>query len=384
MSGTHALIAPSSLGLTVACNASVSLQAAIPPLPETDEEAEGTAAHIVAGWAASGVNFEFGQKFTSGGRDWLIDIDMYNGAKLYAKALGGFSTFLRVEDAVKCSRIHPEHCRGTPDAWRYFPEGTAESNGLPLLRVGDYKYGFRYVEVFENYQLLAYAVGVMERLGLSDNEGLMLEFILVQPRSYHRDGPVKIWRALAQNVRGLVNIANSAAHAALGPDPIARTGNHCIDCRARHRCATLQQSTASIVDFSSVAELQPDNPVAMGNELHTLDAAIARLQARRTGLAVAVDAVLRAGQRTPWYELQPARSNLKWKEGATPELIRDMGELFGVRTIKPLEPITPRQAIDAGIDESVIVPHYAERPPAHLVVKPTDTKAVDKVFNQKP
>lgn len=367
----HAPIQPSSLALTVACNASVQLQASVPASPDTEEEAEGKAAHLVAMWAAQGKPFDIGTKFKHEGREWTVDIDMYNGAKLYARVLSELGNNWRLEDPVKCSRIHPTHCWGTPDAW----------NKPGVLHVGDYKYGHRFVEVFENYQLIAYAVGVMERLNIHDDTNVMCEFHIVQPRSYHRDGPVRTWKVPAMDLRPLVNIARNAAERALLPNPTATTGQHCIDCRARHVCATLKNSVDSIVDYSNTAELAPLDIAAMGSELRILDAAKQRLEARRTGLAVMVEATLRAGQRVPHYELRPGQSRLKWLPDTTPEQLAAMGDLFGIKTRKPLEVITPRQAIDAGIDEAVVL-QYADRPPAALVMKPVDTTEANKVFSK--
>lgn len=365
----HAPIQPSALALTVACNASVQLQNSVPDQPDTEEEAEGKAAHLVAMWAAQGKLFDIGTKFKCEGREWVVDIDMYNGAKLYARTIG---PNCRLEDPVKCSRIHPTQCWGTPDAWR--------SDSPVRIRVGDYKYGHRYVEVFENFQLIAYAVGVMERLNLDDTK-VEVELILVQPRSYHRDGPVRSWVVPAVELRALVNIARNAAERALLPNPTATTGTHCIDCRARHVCATLKQSVAAIVDYSGTAELAPLDIQAMGSELRILDAALKRLEARRTGLAVMVEATLRAGQRVPYYELRPGQARLKWLPDSTPEQLAMMGDLFGVRIRKPLDVITPRQAIDAGIDEAVVL-QYADRPAAALVMKPVDTSEANKVFSK--
>ena len=384
MTQQHAPIAPSSLALTVACNASVQLQANAPPLPNGDEEAlEGEAAHQLAMWVALGHNtFNLGDKFTVNGKEWVIDNEMLNGARLYAKVIQENSRGnARLEDPVRCSRIHPTQSWGTPDAWEYFPEGLDWSQGLPVLSTKDYKYGHRFVEVFECFQLIAYAVGEMERLDLIDDTRLMLEFVIVQPRSYHREGPVRRWRIRADELRALVNIARNAAERALLPNPTATTGTHCLDCKARHVCGTLRETAANVVDYSTQGMLEPLDPIALGNELRILNAAAKRLEARQTGLAAMVDAMLRAGQRVPHFELAPGRSNMVWNPDVTPEQVGTLGDLFNVLTRKPLAVITPRQAIDAGIDES-IVKEYASRPPAGLVVKPVSTTNATKVFSK--
>ena len=378
MAGAHARIAPSGLALTVACNASVQLQEAAGEQPETDEEAEGTAADLVAQAYAAGNPWPIGHKFTSSGRQWEVDIDMVNGAKLFADTMrAGEGGDLRLHDGVRCSAIHETDCYGTPDGWRYFPQGTGPHK-IPVLRLGEYKYGFRYVEVFECWQLVGYAVGVIERLQL-DDQNLVLEFVVVQPRSYTIEGKVRIWRVPATEIRGLVNLAWTAAHAALSPNPSAQTGHHCIDCRARHLCKTLQATTAEIVDYSERAEARELTPQAVGVELRILDRAMQRLEARRTGLAATAEAVLRAGGQVPFYEMRPGRSVMKWFQTVKPDEIAALGDMLGVTLRKPLEVYTPRQCIDAGISEDVIK-NYADRPPGALKLQPTSTTTAAKAF----
>lgn len=393
MTAAHARIAPSSLDLTVECTASVTLQEACPPQPPTEEKQEGEAAHLVAMWAAQSRLLAVGERFvTRDGREWTVDIDMHNGAKRYAAALGGFHTNLRLEQGVKISAVHPEHSWGTPDAFRMFTlKQWGETVGPDItrlvdlttfdnvVRVGDYKYGHRFVEVFECWQLMDYGWGVLELLKLSD-ERTLFEFILVQPRGYHRDGPVRVWRVHAMQLRALLNIAFAKAHEALGPSPVATTGRHCLDCAARHLCVTFKQVNQNVLDYSGAAELMPLDVESMGQELRIVDAALQRLNARRTGLAVAVESTIRAGKRVPFYELGPGRSNLKWKPGVTPQEIADFGDLIGIQLRKPLEVFTPTQCVDAGVDEAAIKQDYAERPPAPLKLQPIDTTKVDKAI----
>lgn len=367
--------------MTVACNASVQLQAQIPEQPETEEQAEGTVAHSVAMMAAGGgLPHKVGDVIEYNGRKWAVDLDMVNGARVYAEALGGPHGNLRLEDAVQCSRIHPTACYGTPDAWRYIREGTGPL-GKPVLRIGDYKYGHRFVEVFENFQLVAYAVGVVERLNLESlGDDLILELILVQPRAYHKEGPVRKWRTTVGEVRPLVERAAAAATAALAVDPKATTGEHCIDCRARHICVTLRHAVANIVDYSGTAELAPLDAIAMGHELRILEDAADRLAARRTGIAVQVEAALRAGQRVPGYVLEPGRANMAWMVDAPIAELAAMGDLLGVDIRKPLAVCTPTQAIDSGIDKE-IVSQFAHRPPGALKLKAESITTARKAFS---
>jgi len=414
---THAPIAPSALALTVACAASVGLQASVVPLPPTDEELEGTAAHWIALQYASGYgrNWPVGSKFKSGGRDWEVDLDMVVGSVMYAQACGGVHPNLRLEDAVRVSWIHPTHCYGTPDAWRYFLDArealTATFNGqqwvvppelpradfdagrIKLVRVADYKYGHRYVEVFGCYQLVGYAAGVMERLGLDLNDPtLWLELILVQPRCYHKDGPVRRWVIQAHELIAYLNHARSAAYEALGEGPQLRDGkprattnDACIDCKARHVCKTLQYATGAFIDFSQAAEMVELPPEAMGQELAMVQDAIKRLEARESGLKVRAEAYMRAGAAVAFYHMEAGESRLVYKDDVNVDEFVGLGELCNVevrkkQTRKDLL-VTPTQAIQLGIDPGVMK-SYAHRPPAALKLARDNSITARKVFSK--
>lgn len=413
----HAPIAPSALALTVACPASVGLQASVIPLPPTDEELEGTAAHWIAMKYAQGYarDWPVGAKFKSGGREWEVDIDMVVGATMYAQACGGLHPNLRLEDAVRISSIHPEHCYGTPDGWRFFrdarealtatfngqawevppqlPRAELDAGNVKLVRVIDYKYGHRYVEVFGCYQLVGYASGVLERLGLDIHDPtLWLELIIVQPRCYHREGPVRRWVIPAHELIAYLNIARSRAQEALGlgpqlsnGKPRAITNESCIDCKARHACKTLQYAAFALVEFSGSGEVVDIPAEAMGQELALIDDAIERLEARRTGLAVRAEAYIRNGTPVAFYHMEPGESRLVYKEDADVDELVGMGEVCGVdirkaRTKKDMV-VTPTQAIQLGIDAEVMK-SYAHRPPAALKLKRDNSTTARKVFSK--
>lgn len=399
---SHARIAPSSLDLTVKCHASVQLQEQVPPLPETEEEAEGTFAHMVALNYAHGYGnaLPVGFKLEYRGREWTVDVDMVAGATMYAEALGGFHSSLRLEDAVTIKRVHPEHCSGTPDAWRFFPDARLahatcppemppdlfERGLIKLLRVGDYKYGRRYVEVFGNYQITGYASGVMDRLNLDDADPtLWIEMCIVQPRSYRVDGPVRWWRVQAYVLRNYLNIASNAAYAALAPNPIATTNDSCIDCKARHLCKTLQYATGAIIDFSTTGEIVQMPHDAIGTELAMVQDAIQRLEARETGLAAQAEALLRQGKPISFFHMESGQSRLTYFDDVNVDEVVGLGDLIGIDLRKPQTKkdslVTPTQAIQLGVDESMMK-HYAHRPNARLKLARDNSITARKVFSK--
>lgn len=375
----HSRISPSHLHQTVACAASLQLQERIPTEPDTEEQQEGHAAHVVALHAATGELWPIGHTFQYGGREWRVDADMHDGAALYAENCGPWSLpGHQYEQAVHIRRIHAE-CWGTPDHWRVTLDGTKPI----LLELDDYKFGHRYVDAFENHQLAAYAIGVLDQLGISPgDDSLTVVLRIIQPRAYHKDGPVQEWRTTPFKLGKMLTVLRNAVAGALVTDPLASTGPHCLDCRARAACRTLQAAATGIVDYSMTADLQPLDVTAAAVELRILDEAAKRLAARRTGLAAQVESAARGGQRVPWWHMEPNKSNLAWLPNVSVDEAAGMAQLFGVNIRNPPELMTPTQAKAAlkrkGVDEAVI-DQYATRPPTGMKLVADDGRA-RKVF----
>lgn len=390
---------PSSLALIIACHAALQLQELVPVLPPTDEQAEGTAAHWVARRHLAGFGHELpiGAKFQSDGQEWTVDADMFYGAMLYARTVGVHPDN-HIEEWLAVPRVHESECAGTPDAWRFFNDARDAYRecppGIPiekfnagkirLLRVPDYKYGHRYVEIFENPQLSSYATAVLDKLEISDTDpDLYVELMLVQPRSYHPDGPVRIWRVQAHTLRAMLNVAHNAVGLALGANPTAKTGPHCIDCTARHECEALRRNTLRIVDFTHSAERTQLPPEALAQELMIVQDARKQLEAREAGLEAQAEAILRAGGRVPFYSMKPGRSNLTYFDDVNTDELVSLGDLVGVDLRKKLQRkdlvVTPTQAIDLGIDPAVMNA-YASRPPGKMKLTRDNPTAARKVF----
>lgn len=406
MTDTHAPIRPSALPLTIACNASVQMQIG-QELPETDEQAEGHAAHWIALQYVSGRGGDFpvGTPFTHDGQAWTVTGEMMSGAVLYANTLDAPHSDIVAEQPIRVARVHPTYCWGWPDAYRYYgdarqafakcppniPTELFAAGRIKVLRVADYKFGHRHVEVFQHPQLVAYAAGAIDALNLNElDECLFIEFVLVQPRDYHVEGPVRRWITRASDLRGPINIASAAAHAALVPlgspdGPKARTGNHCIDCLGRHMCTALANNVSHLVDFAQTAERSALPPELIGQELAIVDDALKQLEARRSGLAAQAEAVLRQGGSLPHYHLEPVGARLTYFDDVNVDELLALGDMLNIDLRKKLQRadlvVTPTQAIQMGIDASVME-SYASRPRGAMKLARDNFTAAKKVFSK--
>jgi hypothetical protein len=376
----HAFLPPSGAAAWVECALWPTMNQRFPELEEGVEAAEGTAAHWVFGEQLYQRPVDVGHIAANG---VPVTLEMLEGADTYVEEVSRAYASLRsvshynVEQRVAIPAVHANNW-GTPDTWLF---GHNATSGRARLIVLDYKFGHEFVEVFENWQLVDYASGILDALevdGLAD-EFIDVEFVVVQPRSYHKDGTVRRWSTTARELRPLVNKLAGAAEAAHMPKPVARpTPKACKHCPGRHSCEALQREAyfaADVAGMSTPVEMSVD---AMGLELRMLQRAQKLLEARASGLAEQLEHALAGGQASPYFALAPGESKLVWSKPA--EEVLALGQLAGVDLAKPREPVTPTQA--KKLLDPALVAMYSDRTRAALKLTPVDTVGARKVFGK--
>ncbi len=353
----HAFLAPSSAARWVQCPLAPSLEAKYPESAEQPAALEGTAAHWVVQQHLLNAPATLGQQAPNG---VAVTQEMLDAAELVAtdiqNALGmEWRQRLFIEQPVLINRVHRDNW-GTPDYYAW----VRLKNGRIVLFVWDFKYGHGIVEVFENWQLIDYVAGILDQMREANDMELVVDMRVIQPRAYHRDGPVRSWRVVASDLRGHFNRLEMAAEDATGKDPHANPAPEaCENCRGRHACNALQRKAYLAADRAKHYGATDLDSHALGLELRTLSNAAALLQARVSGLEAEVEARIKAGQLVPFWMLESSAGRLAWTKPAS-EVIA-VGQMMGVNLAAPQDVITPTQAKNLGLDESV-VNLYAKRP----------------------
>lgn len=355
------------------CAGSVLLQAMFPQ-QESEEQREGTAAHELGELMLSSIK--------RGLRDWpkreecvgasatngcVWDEEMYEAAELYATVIQADAGELRIEQRVTMPQIHPQWSYGTLDALRY---------GEGVLRIYDYKYGRREVPA-DSDQLKQYALGAMNLLGIDGyaEQSLQVELVIVQPRCYSREGPVRRHRVLASDLRGDWNRLSAAAHAAVnGGD--CTTGDHCKDCTGRHACPAALQAGASLFEAAAKPVPHELSPHALGVQYALITRALRQLEYLQDAFGARIEATVREGQAVPGWAVNPSMGRLNWIKPQAE--VYALGALFGV-DLRQDKPVTPTQAKKLGIDEAVIS-QYAGKSQTGVKIEPDTTNKALKVF----
>lgn len=370
----------------VNCPGSVMLTANNPPPPLDDERSEkkreGRAFHELAEKMISAGTTDLTELVGTLSTDGVVYNDeMFEAARLYVddvftNAQG--ATEFRIERMVPVDRVFPG-VYGFIDCSFYLP-------WKKELVVYEAKYGHKYVDVYENWQMILYAYGLAEQLGLDGGDQLVtnIRFILVQPRSYHSDGPIREWVVGLADLRAYFNKANDSANEAYGGNPRCIPGPQCGNCNGTHACTALQQSIYSAydhIDHAGGAQLTGTN---LSLEYKKLSHYMELMKARINGLGAQLTEELRQGTTGHMYANKPKFGRRTWDKPR--EEIIAVGSLMGIDLLsdKPAETplITPAQAEKKGIDGDVIS-EYCSKPNRGFELVEINSATMRHVFTKK-
>lgn len=377
MSGEHSPLAPSSAARRIQCTASTRMEAAVPQVEDSPEAAAGTAAHWGLAEMLHGRVVAVGQIAPNG---VFLTEEMIEAAEVMhddivreLQPFGLVPSQGTIEQPVAIRRIHAQSW-GTPD----FRIWVNRPNEKLRLYVYDFKFGHRVVEVFENAQMIEYVAGALDEVrSVHSDFDVHVIVKIVQPRAPHRDGPVRSWKFNGDAIRGDVNVASAAAHEALGPNAKQRIGPECRDCKARHQCPTLAAAAMNACDLAGAAQPFDLSPDAMALEYRTLQHYQRLMKARITGLEEQLLAIGKSGKRLNGLAIEHGAGRERW---TIPDAdVIAIGQALGVNVAKPPEALTPKQAVAAGLNPTVL-PGIVNRPRGEAQLIEDDGSLARRVF----
>lgn len=376
----HSRIPPSSAhiwGSPDGCPGWVAANIAYPETEEGEEAREGTAAHEL-GESMIKTRDIFFREFAVGtpaSNGVVITDDIYESAVIYAKdvlaSAAGAGMGLMVENRVHAPHIHAESW-GTPDTYLV---------DLPRLIIWDFKHGHEKVDSFENWQAINYFHGIIHELQLSAQEiaDLEVEIRIIQPRAYHRDGVVRVWKTYGPILEKLGEHLTRGAAQGLSENPPTRSGPYCKHCPGRHACSAALAGGVALYEASShwlPAELSPQ---ALGAQLTIVKRARKQLEYLETGYEAQVNSLVRSGTLVPGWSTETKVGKEKWDKPVA-EVIQ-LGDILGHDLKKPPQAITPNAARKLGIDGSVITA-YSLKPKVGIIVVPDNGDKAREIFEK--
>jgi hypothetical protein len=283
---------------------------------------------------------------------------------------------VNVETPLNESNLHPtKNTPGTPDGWHWDADGK-------VLDLYDYKFGHRPIDAYECWQCIDYVDKILLHVRQTDLAGVKVNITIVQPRAYHAESPVRSWSVHASDLVPYWNRLREAYHAACEPEPLATPGAWCgqYQCKARAGCLVLQRSAYLSASESQRGVLQNLGPLELGTELVILREAKAVIDARIDGLDEQAIALMHTGTNVPHWTLARTNARRVWTKPADDVIA--LGQMMGLALEKPAAPITPAQALKAGLS-SELLDQYSEKPAGAFVLKPETAFNAPRIFKKE-
>lgn len=371
----HAIIAPSSANRIMACTGSRKL-AAMFPQPDTIESQEGTAAHWALSELLHNQPIAVGQVASNG---IVLNDEMIEGAEMAADYINdrGLTGIVRagIETTIKNGTLH-HHNWGTPDYWAY----QEFEIGDKYLYVDDFKFGHEFVDVYENYQLINYVALLLWELQITemDRQKITVHMTIIQPRNYHKDGPIRTWSVPAVKLLPYFTNMRTRFKESMEDAAPVTVNQHCKHCPARHACEGLQQAGYSSVQQAYESVPLHLSPAATGLELRMLRRAADAMAARITGLEEQVITEIAHGRNVPYFSIQHGQARQVWNKPI--EEVIAMARMLDIDISKP-DILTPKQAIKKGVMPE-LVDAYSITPNGAAKLVEDDGSGASRVFTK--
>lgn len=374
----HAKYAPSSVARVVACPGSAIMIAAVPTPPETSDSRQGVASHWAVSELLTARDVAVGQVAPNAE---TLDEDMVECAEFAADYIRARGPVGWVEFTLPASgNLHADNW-GTPDHANFdFASMT--------LYVDDYKFGRKFIDAFQNWQMINYSLLLLDFLGLADgqtDQTIKVVMTIIQPRNYHPIGPIRVWETTAADLRGHRNILRAAFDTADRPDASCKTSSECEYCPARHACKAALKAGFAAMEHADEATPMHMTPQAMGLELTMLRRAAEMLKARMTGLEEQALSTIGRGKQVPGFTIAHEQGRTVWlnaeKEAEIVELAKLLYPDAPLDITKQREALTPKQAVKKGMPEEIVKAYsFSPRGAAKLVE--VTAQSVAKVFSK--
>lgn len=305
------------------CNGSRLMSRIVPIEANQAARDEGNAADWAAERLFTGEGVKDGDRAPNG---HIVTSDMIDHVSEYVKALD-----CGTMQCVTSFGTDRWQINGRADHLKFIGTDSGTLDGV--LTVDDLKYGYRLIEPFENWTLIAHAAGYCVA-----NQVLPSTIILRihQPRAYHPEGPLREWRLSYDELMTYYQRIDASLS---NPSDMLQTGDWCYRCFAHPTCPAARMTSMNGVDMSTLA-FNDDLPSEMlAYELELLKTAKSRLDGRLDALEELAMHRARKGDIIPGHALETRYANTRFIPGISGEALTLVSGVDCVKsgTITPAE-----------------------------------------------
>lgn len=274
-----------------------------------------------------------------------------------------------IEETIDISSIYPGY-RGRADYWRY----SANSKTITIV---DYKDGWREVSPVRNYELISYAIGIIDSNPEINPDKII--FVIVQPRSRQIQKIKQFCIPVDDLELHREKLKRAAKNAIEGPYK-ETPGPHCKNCVARCRCAGFNGAVENLFQAYMYSD-DPGRDCDVSMRLRFLEYTSMMVAASLSAEQEKAEALIESGESIKGYVLGTGRGSWKFKDVVDEGELKNICAMFGVDA-GTWKPRTPTQLKNDGVPEELLNP-LTERVSGKKKLKPVDLKEVERLFNNE-
>lgn len=258
-------------------------------------------------------------------------------------------------------------------------EGRVDALGYTpgCRRIGELKYGFEPVEVFENKQVVSYAIA--DYFALTEEERAetrMYCLAIIQPRAQHPDGPYRKWTISVEELMTIWLSKLNNVVAGIATDMRGQTpGSHCKRCKKATTCEALIKSVyAFSEDITGRRYLEPTGQ-QLSDEWGMLKLWSDLLKARLGAVEAEIEGRLMSAKFVPGCAIEPTigKSKFKNEDAAIIEMMTGVDP-------RDTKICTPAELIRRGADKDAVA-KMTYRPRTGSKLKRVDPRSIGKVMD---
>lgn len=258
--------------------------------------------------------------------------------------------------------------RGSYDISYEMDQGTT-------LVIDDLKYGWGIVEVFENWQLIGYAIGEIIR---RQRAYAKIVLRIIQPRPHHEDGSIREWVLSYEELLGYKDqIEEQMAFIALGNKQLV-TGSHCKYCAAAAQdCPALNRAMYASVDYVLSNFTQDALTLTeISEQLKLLERVGDIFKIKKDSLDALAINKLNNNNVIPGYSIEKKLGHRVWNKSVSPKVI---AVLTGKDITEPTM-LSPAQAEKIGVPKELVKAFTSQHFAGMRLVKKDSTIEANKIF----
>lgn len=247
------------------------------------------------------------------------------------------------------------------------------------LYIDDLKYGWKHVEVFENWQLLAYAIGEVIRRQMPF-EKIVLR--IIQPRPHHEDGPIRIWELSYEELLAYKEqIEQRFLQIASGNREMV-TSTKCKYCLgAAEACTAFNKTFNASVEYV-LKDFKQDSLTEkeIAEQLDLIARVTDVLKIKSDSLnQLSIDRITHGGI-IPGYVMEKSYGDRQWKKGISPLVIKT---LTGKEIIEQ-KMLSPAKAERLGVPKELVSKYVERFFVGNKLVRKNADKMAKQIFGEVP